>query len=112
MDYLKCNKLEKEFSKKLERLNDNLEGLIDGANLFEANSINKICKLDRTASEYLKQINNHMKGISKGSNFYGVFDSLNKEANYIQKRIYTNYKEILKRNENGMPKEMAYTDNL
>ena len=43
MDAGKCNKIEREFSKKLERLNDNLEGLIDGANLSDSMSTKKIC---------------------------------------------------------------------
>ena len=40
MDEGKCNKIEREFSKKLESLNNNIEGLIDGANLSVFKNIN------------------------------------------------------------------------
>ncbi len=61
MDEGKCNQIERRFSKRLEKLNDNIEGLIDGANLSDSSSINKICELDRTASNYLNELRNHKK---------------------------------------------------
>ena len=100
MDEVNCNKIEKDLSKRLKRLNDNIEGLIDGANLSDYSSINKICELDRTASSYLNELNNHKKGVIKTSRFYEVFDTLHKEVNHIQRRLYTNYKEIIKYNMN------------
>ena len=96
MDESKCSKIEKDLSKRLKRLNDNIEGLIDGVNLSDNSSINKICELDRTASSYLNELNNHKKGVIKTSRFYEVFDTLHKEANYLQRRLYTNFKDIIK----------------
>ncbi|MBW2985631.1 hypothetical protein KY313_03175 [Candidatus Woesearchaeota archaeon] len=112
MDHVRCKRIEKKISKILERLTNNLEGLIDGANLFDADSINKICELDRTASNSLKQIDNYMKGVSKNSKFYGIFNSLYREINHIQKRIDINYQDIIKRNENGMPEERTYAEKI
>ena len=100
MDEGKCNQIEKDLSKRLKRLNDNIEGLIDGANLSDDSSINKICELYGTSSSYLKELNNHKKGVIKTSIFYEVFDTLHKEANYLQRRLYTNFKDIIKYNIN------------
>ena len=100
MDEDQCSKIEKDLSKRLKKLNDNLERLIDGANLSDDSSINKICELDRIASSYLDELNNHKKGVIKTSIFYEVFDTLHKEVNHLQKRLYTNYKDIIKYNMN------------
>ena len=98
MDAGKCNRIEREFSKKLERYNDDLEGLIDGANLSDPMSTKKICKLDTTATNDIKEIESYKKGVNKNSNFYVIFDSLSQEFNHFQKRLYTNYQKILKNN--------------
>ena len=91
MDSGKCNRIEKYFSKKLERLNNNLEGLIDGANLSDSMSTKKICKLDSTATNYLKEINSYKKGVAKTSNFYEIFDSLYQDFNHFQNKLYIYY---------------------
>ena len=100
MDEGKCNQIEKDLSKRLKRLNDNIEGLIDGTNLSNDSSVNKIYELDRIACSYLKELNNHKKGVIESSRFYEVFDRLHKEVNHLQRRLYTNYKDIIKYNMN------------
>ena len=105
MDAGRCNRIEKDFSKKLERLNDNLEGLIEGANLSDSSSTKKICRLDTIATNYLKEIDSYKKGVTKNSNFYVIFDSLSQEFNHFQKRLYTNYKNILEKSKNIKNKE-------
>ena len=95
MDEGKCNKIEKKFSQRLEKLNDNIEGLIDGANLSDSSSINKICELDRIASSYLNELKNHKKGVIQSCRFYEVFHSIEQEFNHLQRRLYTNYQGIL-----------------
>ena len=98
MDEGKCNQIEKKFSKKLEKLNDNIEGLIDEINLSDSSSINKICELDRIASSYLNELKNYKRGVVQSCRFYEVFHSIEQEFNHSQKRLYTNYQEILDNN--------------
>ena len=102
MDEGKCNRIEKKFSKKLERLNDNIEGLIDGANLSDSSSINKICELDRIASNYLNELKNHKKGVVQSCRFYEVFHSIEQEVTHLQRRLYTNYQKILEDNKENI----------
>ena len=102
MDEGKCNKIEREFSKKLESLNNNIEGLIDGANLSDSSSINKICELDRIASNYLNELKNHKKGVVQSCRFYEVFHSIEQEVNHLQRRLYTNYQKILEDNKENI----------
>ena len=102
MDEGKCNKIERKFSKKLEKLNDNIEGLIDGANLSDSYSINKICELDRIASSYLNELKNHKKGVVQSCRFYEVFHSIEQEVNHLQRRLYTNYQKILEYNKENI----------
>jgi hypothetical protein len=105
MDAGKCNRIEREFSKKLERYNDDLEGLIDGANLSDPMSTKKICKLDTTATNDIKEIESYKKGVNKNSNFYVIFDSLSQDFKHFQNRLYTNYKSTLEKSKNMKNKE-------
>ena len=98
MDEGKCNQIEKDLSKRLKRLNDNIEGLIDGANLSDDSSVNKIHELDRIARSYLNELNNHKKGVIESSRFYEVFNSLSQEVNHFRTSLNTNYQEILEDN--------------
>ena len=98
MDEGKCNKIEKKFSEKLEILNNNIEGLIDGANLSDSSSINKICELDIITSNYLHELRNYKKGVVESCRFYEVFHSIEQEFNHLQRRLNTNYPEILENN--------------
>ena len=98
MDEVKCSEIEKDLSKRLKKLNDNIEGLIDGANLSDDSSINKICRLDRTASNYLNELRNYKKGVIESCRFYEVFHTIEQEVNHLQRRLNTNYPEILENN--------------